>query len=415
VGHCADGFTLASILFRIVGPDEFRLPHIMSKNPYPLVWMAAAMIGSLHAAPPVMEAVDEKMKGFVETKEISGSVTLVADGEKILHLSATGLADIAKGEPMKTDSLFWIASMTKPVTATAVMMLHEEGLLSVDDPVAKYLPEFRNLKDAAGNDVSVTIAQCLIHSSGLAEVSGEEARTISDLEELIPAVVAKPVQFPAGSKWQYCQSSINTAARIVEVVSGKLFPEFLEERLFGPLGMKDTTFYPTEEQTARLAASYKRNDAGELEETGLFFLNGNTASLKTRYPMANGGLFSTAGDYAKFAQMILNGGEAGGKRYLKEETVKLMTGVRSGDLAAGFIPGSAWGLGWSIVRDPQGVTEALSPGSFGHGGLFGTQAWIDPVKKRLYLLLIQRANFTNQGGSDGSAIRRAFQNAAAKP
>lgn len=112
--------------------------------------------------------------------------------------------------------------------------------------------------------------------------------------------------------------------------------------------------------------------------------------------------------------MILRGGESGGKRYLKEETVKQMTGVQTGDLAAGFVPGSAWGLGWSIVREPQGVTEALSPGSFGHGGLFGTQAWIDPVKKRIYLLFIQRANFTNQGGSDGSDIRREFQNAAAK-
>ncbi|MES2439868.1 MAG: serine hydrolase domain-containing protein [Verrucomicrobiota bacterium] len=386
----------------------------MTRKTLPLVWMTAALIGTLHAAPPQMEAVDAKMKGFVDAKEISGSVTLVADGEKILHLSATGLANIGKNEPMKTDSMFWIASMTKPVTATAVMMLQDEGKLSVGDPVSKYLPEFRNLKDAAGKEVSITIAQCLIHSSGLAEVSGEEARTISTLEALIPVVVAKPVQFAPGSKWQYCQSSINTAARIVEVVSGKSFPAFLDERLFGPLGMKDTTFYPTAEQTARLAASYKRNDAGELEEAGLFFLNGSPASLKTRYPMANGGLFSTAGDYAKFAQMILNGGESGGKRYLKAETVKQMTSIQSGGLAAGFVPGSAWGLGWSIARDPQGVTAALSPGSFGHGGLFGTQAWIDPVKKRIYLLLIQRANFMNQGGSDGSDIRRDFQNAAAK-
>ncbi|RYD33423.1 MAG: class A beta-lactamase-related serine hydrolase, partial [Verrucomicrobiaceae bacterium] len=146
----------------------------------------------------------------------------------------------------------------------------------------------------------------------------------------------------------------------------------------------------------------------------LFFLNGNLPSLKNRYPMANGGLFSTAGDYAKFAQMILNGGELGGKRYLKEETVKLMTGVQSGNLSPGFTPGNAWGLGWCIAREPQGITEALSPGSFGHGGLFGTQAWIDPVKKRIYLLLIQRANFSNQGGSDGSEFRRQFQNAAAK-
>ncbi|MES2477377.1 MAG: serine hydrolase domain-containing protein [Verrucomicrobiota bacterium] len=386
----------------------------MTRKTLPLLWMTAALIGTLHAAPPVMEGVEATMKGFVEAKEIAGSVTLVADGEKILHLSATGMADIGEKKPMAVDSMFWIASMTKPVTATAVMMLQDEGKLSVGDPVSKYLPEFRNLKDAAGNEVSITIAQCLIHSSGLAEVSGEEARTIATLEELIPVVVAKPVQFAPGSKWQYCQSSINTAARIVEVVSGKSFSAFLDERLFGPLGMKNTTFYPNEEQAKNLASSYKRNEAGELEESELFFLNGNLASLKTRYPMANGGLFSTAEDYAKFAQMILNGGESGGKRYLKPETVKQMTSIQSGDLAAGFVPGSAWGLGWSIAREPQGVSAALSPGSFGHGGLFGTQAWIDPVKKRIYLLLIQRANFMNQGGSDGSDIRKEFQNAAAK-
>lgn len=389
----------------------------MSKNPCFIVPCVAALLAPLHAAPdtmPVYPTVKTAMDGFISAKEIAGSVTLVADGSKVLHLSADGMADIAEKKPMATDSLFWIASMSKPVTATAVMMMHEEGLLSVEDPVAKYLPEFRNLKDAAGNDVTITIKQCLIHSSGLAEISPEEARSISTLEELTPVVASKPVQFAPGSKWQYCQTGINTAARVVEVVSGKTFPTFLNERLFTPLGMKDTSFYPAEEQVARLASAYKRNESGELEKAELFFLNGKSPSLATRYPMANGGLFSTAGDYTKFAQMILNGGESGGKRYLKEETVKLMTSVQSGDLATGFTPGNAWGLGWCIAREPQGVSGALSPGSFGHGGLFGTQAWIDPVKKRIYLLLVQRANFTNQGGSDGSEIRRDFQNAAAK-
>ncbi|RYD26005.1 MAG: class A beta-lactamase-related serine hydrolase, partial [Verrucomicrobiaceae bacterium] len=355
----------------------------MRKNPCFLFLSVAALVAPLSSAadqPAVYPAVKEAMDGFVAAKEIAGSVTLVADGSKVLHLSADGMADIGDKKPMKADSLFWIASMSKPVTATAVMMMHEEGLLSVEDPVAKYLPEFRNLKDAAGNDVIITIKQCLIHSSGLAEITPEEARSISTLEELIPVVAAKPVQFEPGSKWQYCQTGINTAARVVEVVSGKTFPAFLEERLFSPLGMKDTSFYPTEEQVARLASSYKRNDAGELEKAELFFLNGKSPSLSTRYPMANGGLFSTAGDYAKFAQMILNGGKSGEKRLLKEETVKLMTSVQSGKLETGFTPGNAWGLGWCISREPQGVSEALSPGSFGHGGLFGTQAWIDPVK-----------------------------------
>lgn len=379
----------------------------MSKNPRHLI-LFAAMLGSLHAAPPAIDSIDERMQAFVDSKEISGAVTLVADAEKILHLSAVGLSDIEDKTPMATDSIFWIASMTKPVTATAVMMMQDEGKLSVDDPVSKYLPEF------TGDKAAITIKQCLNHTSGLSEVSGEETEQITTLHDLVPVFTAKPLVFPPGSKWQYSQTGINTAARVVEVVSGKAFPEFLEARLFGPLGMKDTSFYPSEAQIARIANAYKRTDDGKLEKSEITFLGGKSIADKERYPRANGGLFSTAGDYVKFAQMVLNGGESGGKRFLKQESVKQMTRVQTGDLASGFVPGSAWGLGWSIVREPQGVTAALSPGSFGHGGLFGTQAWIDPAKKRIYLLLVQRANFTNQGGADGSDLRREFQNAAAK-
>lgn len=397
-----------------------------------LVWLATAWIGMLHAAPdsgmitseigPLTltsevewavrtPLINKSMEHFIEAKEIAGAVTLVADGEKILHLSAVGFSDLEKKAPMSPDSVFWIASMTKPVTATAVMMMVEEGKIAVDDPVAQYLPEFRYLKDAAGNDIVITIKQCLTHSSGLSDLTPNESKGITTLKDLTPLVAAKPVQFPPGSKWQYCQTGINTAARIVEVVSGKLFPEFVQERLFDPLGMTDTSFYPGEEQVARLAMSYKRTEAGELEKAEIPFLNGRSPSDKGRYPMANGGLFSTAGDYSKFARMILRGGELDGKRYLKADSVKQMTDVQSGDLVTGFTPGSAWGLGWSIVREPQGVSAALSPGSFGHGGMFGTQVWIDPLKMRIYLLLIQRSNLPN---SDASDIRRDFQNAAAK-
>jgi CubicO group peptidase (beta-lactamase class C family) len=376
-----------------------------------LLALAAALLAPLHAAPPVMAAVDAAMKSFVEARDIAGAVTLVADENEILHLSAVGFSDLAAKTPMPTDAVFWIASMTKPITATAVMMMQDEGKLSVDDPISKYLPEFADLKDAAGNLVNITLKQCLTHSSGLAELSPDEAAKIITLAELTPLVAAKPVQFAPGSKWQYCQTGINTAARVVEVVSGKTFPDFLQERLFSPLGMKDTSFYPAAEVAARLANSYKRSDGGELEEVDLFFLNGKSPSEKSHYPMANGGLFSTATDYSKFARMILRSGEFDGKRYLTPESVKQMTTVQSGDLVTGFTPGNAWGLGWSIVREPQGVSEALSPGSFGHGGVFGTQAWIDPAKNRIYILMVQRANFPN---SDDSLVRRAFQNAAAK-
>ena len=357
-------------------------------------------------------AIQKAMADFIAAREISGAVTLVADGQNIFHLSAAGLADIENQAPMATDSVFWIASMSKPVTGTAVMMMHEEGKLSVDDPVSKYLPEFKNLKDAAGNPVTVTIQQCLTHSSGLSDLKPDEERGVKTLAELTPLVAAKPVKFAPGSKWEYCQSSINTAARIVEVVSGKSFPEFLQERLFTPLGMKDTTFYPNSGQAARLASPYKRTADGKLEKSAIAFLGGKSATAQDRYPRANGGLFSTAGDYVKFAQMILRGGESGGKRYLKPETVQQMTTVQSGDLVTGFTPGNGWGIGWCVTREPQGVSAALSPGSFGHGGAYGTQVWIDPVKQRIDLLMIQRADI---GNSDGSEIRREFQNAAIQP
>ena len=357
-------------------------------------------------------AIKKAMADFIAAREISGAVTLVADGNNIFHLSADGLADIENQAPMATDSVFWIASMSKPVTGTAVMMMHEEGKLSVDDPVSKYLPEFKNLKDAAGNPVTVTIQQCLTHSSGLSDLKPDEERGVKTLAELTPLVAAKPVKFAPGSKWEYCQSSINTAARIVEVVSGKSFPEFLQERLFTPLGMKDTTFYPNSGQAARLASPYKRTADGKLEKSAIAFLGGKSATDPDRYPRANGGLFSTAGDYVKFAQMILRGGESGGKRFLKPETVQQMTTVQSGDLVTGFTPGNGWGIGWCVTREPQGVSAALSPGSFGHGGAYGTQVWIDPVKQRIDLLMIQRADI---GNSDGSEIRREFQNAAIQP
>jgi CubicO group peptidase (beta-lactamase class C family) len=378
----------------------------MTSAPRFLIFATAALFGPVCAEVPVIDAVAGKMREAIAAKEIAGAVTLVADSTEILHFSADGFSNIEQGKAMTEDAIFWIASMTKPIAATAVMMMQEEGKLSVDDPVSKYLPEF------SGDKAGITIKQCLTHTSGLSEVAGGESEGVATLKDLMPLFTGKPLMFEPGSKWQYCQTGINTAARVVEVVSGSEFPKFLEERLFGPLGMVDTTFYPSEAQLPRIASSYRRGDDGNLQKSEITFLGGKSIADKERYPRANGGLFSTAADYLKFAQMILNGGEFGGKRYLKEESVREMTRDHTGGLASGFIPGSAWGLGWSIVREPQGVTAALSPGTFGHGGLFGTQAWIDPVKKRIHLLLVQRANFTNQGGSDGSELRREFHNAA---
>lgn len=344
-----------------------------------------------------------------EARDVAGAVTLVAGPDRVLHLDAMGQADREAGIPLETNTIFWIASMSKPITATAVLMLHEAGRLSVDDPVGKYIPELAHLKTADGTEHPVTIRHLLTHSSGMGEISPAEAAGCRTLAEVIPYYAAKPLGFKPGSKWAYCQSSINTAARIVEVVSGQSFPEFLEKRLFGPLGMKDTTFYLSAEQAKRLSKSYAKTPEGELKEVPNRFLQGKSATDRDRFPAGNGGLFSTAPDYGRFARMILNQGKLEGKRYLKPESVRLMTTVQSGELTTGFTPGNGWGLGWCVVRQPQGVTAMLSPGSFGHGGAYGTQAWIDPVKKRAYLLMVQRSNFPN---SDASDLRRDFQQAA---
>ena len=363
---------------------------------------------SCFAADPKIDAVSQRIKEFIEKKEIAGAVTLVVSPDRVLHLNAAGHADIAANVPMREDHLFWIASMTKPLTGVSVMMLQDEGKLSVEDPVGKYIPELKDLKTKDGKSHTVTIRHILTHTAGLGEATGDQERVATRLADLIPHYAAKPLAFEPGSKWAYSQSSINTAARIVEIVSGKSFDQFLQDRLCGPLGMKNTTFYLSEDQGRRLAKSYRLTN-GKLEESRIFMLQGHEPTSRNRYPAANGGLFSTARDYGRFCQMLLNNGNLDNKQYLKPESVKYISSVLSGEVKTGFTEGNAWGLGFCVVRNPQGVSEALSPGSFGHGGAYGTQAWIDPHKKLAYVLMVQRANFPN---SDNSDVRKAFQASA---
>jgi len=359
--------------------------------------------------PPAIPAISDRLRESIAAHEIAGAVTLVATPDRIVHLDATGNAALNPSEPMRTDSIFWIASMSKPILGTLILMLQDEGLLSVDDPVEKYLPEFKGLKTADGKPAQITIRHLLTHTSGMGEITADQARACTTLASVTPFYVAKPVAFTPGSKWVYCQSGINTGGRIAEVVTGEPLDKLLKRRLFDPLGMHDTTFYLTKEQLPRLAKSYRRTDKGELEATDIRFLNGKSPTSTDRFPAPNGGLFSTASDYARFCQMVLRGGELDGQRYLKPETVQLMTTIQTAGLKTGFTEGNGWGLGWCVVRQPQGITGSLSPGSFGHGGAYGTQAWIDPGRKLIYILMVQRANFPN---SDASKVRKGFQETA---
>jgi CubicO group peptidase (beta-lactamase class C family) len=358
---------------------------------------------------PRNERIDDAMRGFVTDGELSGVVTEVVDRKGIEHFSAMGERNLAEHLPMRTDTIFWVASMTKPVTATAILMLQEEGKLSIDDPVAKYIPAFAALKTPSGKPANLTLRHLLTHTSGLAESPEVKRRAARNLEELMPTFLDEPMQFEPGTKWAYCQSGIHTLGRIIEVVSGQPYQDFLQSRIFDPLGMKDSTFYPTPEQMRRLAVSYVLKN-GKLAPTTIKLLPGPVGD-RNHYPAANGGLFSTGADYSRFARMLLNGGTLDGVKILSSQSVKEMTRIQTDDLPkVGFIPGSSWGLGVGIVREPVGMTVMLSVGTFGHGGAYGTQAWIDPVKGRIYILLIQRGDIEN---SDNSVYRERFQEAAA--
>ena len=363
-------------------------------------------------ATPKLPGVHSSMQSFVDAHDLSGVVTVVATKDKIIDCEAVGLANIETKEPMRPDSLFWIASMTKPVTAVALLMLQDEGKLDVSDPVAKYIPEFAALKTPSGKPANLTIAQMMTHTSGLGEADKAAAAKARTLAELIPLFLAAPMQYEPGSRWQYTQSGINTTARIIEIVSGMPFDVFVQKRIFDPLGMNNTTFYPARKPSAHRVIGYKKNQAtGMLEARPL----ASGFGAEGHPPLGNGGIFSTGPDYARFCQMLLGGGSFGGKKYLSPEAMKLLTTVQTGDLPTGFLENRGtnygWGIGTCILRAPHpGVAAMLSPGTFGHGGAWGTQAWIDPVRGVTYVLMVQRPD---SGNGDASEIRRVFQQAAA--
>ena len=360
------------------------------------------------------------LQHFVDNDVITGAVTAVVGPDGIIAIEAFGLADVAKKRSMSKDSMFWIASMTKPMTAMAIMMLVEEGKVKLDDPLEKYVPEFKGiqLKTAQGLVAPkrvVTVKDLLTHTSGVdtgaVTLPGAPIDTLP-LATMAAAYAKKPLTDQPGAKWSYNNNAINLLGRIIEVASGKPFADFMEERLFEPLGMTNTTFWPNPDHMDVLAKPYsKSKDSDALVEAKNSRFSEPLHDPK-RSALASGGLYSCAKDLSQLYQMLLNEGELDGKRYLKAATLKQMTSNQLGDLAkVSFAPGMQMGLGFHIVNVPQEATESLSAGTYGHGGAFGTQAWIDPVKKRAYVLLIQRTDLKN---SDQSDIRREFQKAASE-
>jgi CubicO group peptidase (beta-lactamase class C family) len=361
--------------------------------------------------------IPAKMQEFVDQHDIAGAVTVVGRKDSILSFEAVGSLDLEKKQPMRKDALFRIASMTKPITAIGIMMLVDEGKLSVDDPVEKHLPEFRGqmlIANRSADSVTlkhpsrpIAVRDLLTHTSGLpgrwpeglADLYLKRQRTLA---EGVLAISQRPLEFEPGTKWAYCNPGIDTLGRIIEVLSGQPYEDFLQRRIFQPLGMTDTTFYPKAEQRDRIAATYDKKD-GKLVRADHTVIG---APMGARYPVPAGGLYSTGADLAKLYQMMLGRGALGSTRILRPESVATMTSVQTGDLPTGFTPGMGFGFGWGVVRQPTGVTEMLSPGSYGHGGAFGTQGWIDPQQDLFVILLIQRVGLAN---SDASLIRRELQ------
>jgi CubicO group peptidase (beta-lactamase class C family) len=355
------------------------------------------------------------MEEFADRGEIAGVVTLVANRAGIVHLGAAGKSDIATGRKMRTDDIFWIASMTKPIASVCIAILADEGKLALDDPLAKYLPEFSNLVvnesgQTAKPSRPVTLRDVMTHTSGLGDMMDREPHLT--LAETSRRFARLPLRFQPGSRWAYSTAGIDMLGRVVEVVSGKPFDQFLRERVLDPLGMKDTSFWIAPEKEPRWAHSYRWNaQASALEETAIPYLYKTAVTDRGRPPLGGAGLFSTAEDIARFYRMMLNRGVLDGKRILKGETVAAMTRNQTGSL--GTRPGMAWGLGFCVVEDPSKLpaNSVLSPGSFGHGGAFSTQSWADPTRDLIWIVMFER---DGKGNPDNSDVRIAFHDAAAK-
>lgn len=356
-------------------------------------------------------AIRPAMQKFVDAGDLSGAVTVVGNRNGILDLSAVGERDIARHAPMEKDTLFRIASMTKPITAIGIMILADEGKLSPDDDLAKHLPEFADLALAGGKKPArpVKLRDLLTHTSGLSgsypkEFADVYAKRNHTLAETTKAVATLPLQFEPGTKWAYCNAGIDTLGRVIEVVSGESYEGFLQKRVFDPLHMHDTTFSPTQEQRKRLAVTYDRKD-------GQLAANMNLIGLPEhpKHPIPAGGLVSCGSDLANLYEMMLNKGTLGRRRILSERAVAEMTRTQTGDIKTGFVDGMSFGYGWAVVKEPKGVTGVLSPGTFGHGGAFGTQGWIDPKRDLFTILLIQRTGLPN---ADASVFRKTLQELA---
>jgi CubicO group peptidase (beta-lactamase class C family) len=362
-----------------------------------------------------LRRLDQMIQRRVDGGDIAGAVTIVARKAKIVHFEAFGVRELDSKQPMTKDTIFRIASMTKPVTGLAIMMMIEEGKVRLTDPVSRYIPEFKNMKVAVAQTGStpapggrgsvpqfytipaereITIRDLLTHVSGLASgvMSNEETRKLNrrpeeNLASYIPRLGSTPLEFQPGSRWAYSpQAGFDTLGRIVEIASGQPLDQFFRERIFNPLGMEEVSFWPADDRWARVASVYFKTADG-LQKSP----SPNTMSSKV-YFMGSGGLMTTAADYLPFGVMLCNGGALNGKRVLSPKTVEMMTSVHAPDTLPGRPAGEGFGLSVRVIKDHVALATLLSNGTFGWSGIYGTYFFVDPKEQVVAILMAQTAN-----------------------
>ncbi|MEP6669323.1 MAG: serine hydrolase domain-containing protein [Chthoniobacter sp.] len=388
-------------------------------RPFLLLPFVVAMATASAADPGPLAPVLQKS---IDRHIVSGAVGLVADRDHVLDLEAVGESSVNAHTPMQTDSLFYIASMTKTFTGAAVMMLVDEGKLTLDDPVEKYLPEFKGQMVVEDKQPPhppkhpITVREIMSHTSGLTGSDDPDVKRFFTLKEAVATIASKPLQWEPGTKYKYNNSGINTGARLVEVLSGVPFTDFLQKRLFTPLELKDTTYWPDEALAKRLANTTAmtadksgREDILDAKDLTTEARQKFSQGVKVPQPMLNNfgqqmlfnyghhfgegshGICSTASDIGRFCQMLLNRGEWQGRRYLSEEAVKQMGAIQTGE--APTPPELAYGIGVFVIKkDDQGP----SVGSFGHFGARKTCMWIDPKNQIVMVLMVQSSDMTKE-------------------
>jgi CubicO group peptidase (beta-lactamase class C family) len=355
-----------------------------------------------------LQRIHAMVQRHMDLGEISGAVMLVARHSQIAYVDVEGTMDFETKKPMARDSVFRMASMTKPVIGTAIMMMLEEGKLQLGDPVSKFIPEFKNMKVAVLQepgqgpgkppkfytvpaDREITIKDLLTHTSGLSsgpmgqsEVSRIRRQPTETLADYIPRLATTPLEFQPGTRWQYSPSDgFDVLARIVEIASGTPLNSFLKQRIFEPLDMPETSHSPSEAQMPRLVMAYQKTDKGVVKTQ-------NSLSMSSKvYFAGGGGLVSTIDDYSHFAQMLANGGEYHDHRLLSPRTVKLMSSVHIPSTLPGRTLGEGFGLSVRVMQDAVAGNHRVSDGSFGWSGAYGTHFWVDPKEDLIALMFIQ--------------------------